>query len=70
MRRRPNQPRSGRVGIRITEDPSLYGLLLREHDEVIEYVSYREARLRVGAVQSVRNHRMRSRTEHKNGVFL
>jgi len=35
------------VGIRITEESSLHGLLIRERGELIEYVSYGEARLRV-----------------------
>lgn len=41
------QRQNVRTAVRITEEPSLYGLLVREHGEVIEYVSYHEARLRV-----------------------
>lgn len=47
MRKRPNRHQNRHVGIRITEEPSLYGLLIRERGEFIEYVSYGEARLRV-----------------------
>lgn len=31
------------IEMRIVEDPSLYGLLVRERGEPVEYVSYREA---------------------------
>ncbi len=46
-RKRPNRSLGRKIGIRITEEPSLYGLLLRENGEAVEYVSYSEARLRV-----------------------
>ncbi|OGV71915.1 MAG: hypothetical protein A3K19_07395 [Lentisphaerae bacterium RIFOXYB12_FULL_65_16] len=31
------------AGWRLTEEPGLYGLVVRERGELIEYVSYREA---------------------------
>ena len=51
MRNRSNESRREPVAIRITEEPSLYGLLIRERFGLVEYVSYHEARLRVASGQ-------------------
>jgi hypothetical protein len=37
------------IGLRITEEPSLYGLVVREAGQLIEFVSYSEAARRLGA---------------------
>jgi len=47
--------------IRITENPSLYGLVVREQGELVEFVSYAEARRRVEARNVPRRPRRASR---------
>jgi len=47
MRRRRRKPGLAPVAnMRITENPTLWGLVVREHGELVEFVSYRQARVR------------------------
>jgi len=39
------------AGWRLTEVPSLYGLVVRERGELIEYVSFEEARRRLDTAE-------------------
>jgi hypothetical protein len=43
------------AGWRLTEVPALYGLVLREKGELIEYVSFAEARKRLDASAKPKN---------------
>ena len=58
MSRNRNRSYERIAGLRLTENPTLYGLVVREQGLLIEYVSFPEARRRHEA--TAKNEKMRS----------
>ena len=46
--------------MRITENPALYGLVLREHGQLVEFVSYQTARRRLRGADNSPMHKVSS----------